>query len=135
VQIENDVYSQIGLVMLIGLTAKNAILIVEFARDAYQGGQPLTDAALAAARLRLRPILMTSFAFVLGCVPLWTASGAGAVARQIMGTTVIGGMLAATLIAVFIIPVLFVAVERIRERTRGTGISPAASPLPAHGDH
>ena len=109
VQIENDVYSQIGLVMLIGLAAKNAILIVEFAKDAYEGGQPLADAALAAARLRLRPILMTSFAFVLGCVPLWTASGAGSVARQIMGTTVIGGMLAATLIAVFIIPVLFVA--------------------------
>ena len=75
VQIENDVYSQIGLVMLIGLTAKNAILIVEFAKDAYERGQPLTEAALAAARLRLRPILMTSFAFVLGCVPLWTASG------------------------------------------------------------
>jgi hydrophobic/amphiphilic exporter-1 (mainly G- bacteria), HAE1 family len=135
VQIEIDVYSQIGLVMLIGLTAKNAILIVEFAKDAHEGGHPLTEAALAAARLRLRPILMTSFAFVLGCVPLWTASGAGAVARQIMGTTVIGGMLASTLIAVFIIPVLFVAVERIRERRTGTGVSPAASPLPAHGDH
>ena len=119
VQIETDVYSQIGLVMLIGLTAKNAILIVEFAKDAYEGGQPLADAALAAARLRLRPILMTSFAFVLGCVPLWTASGAGSVARQIMGTTVIGGMLAATLIAVFIIPVLFVAVrEDRREKDR-----------------
>ena len=124
VQIENDVYSQIGLVMLIGLAAKNAILIVEFAKDAYEGGQPLADAALAAARLRLRPILMTSFAFVLGCVPLWTASGAGSVARQIMGTTVIGGMLAATLIAVFIIPVLFVVVERIGQRRTGTGVSP-----------
>jgi HAE1 family hydrophobic/amphiphilic exporter-1 len=134
VQIENDVYSQIGLVMLIGLTAKNAILIVEFAKDAYEGGQPLTEAALAAARLRLRPILMTSFAFVLGCVPLWTASGAGSVARQIMGTTVIGGMLAATLIAIFIIPVLFVVVERIGQRGTGKGVSPAASPLPAHGD-
>jgi hydrophobic/amphiphilic exporter-1 (mainly G- bacteria), HAE1 family len=134
VQIENDVYSQIGLVMLIGLTAKNAILIVEFAKDAYEGGQPLTDAALAAARLRLRPILMTSFAFVLGCVPLWTASGAGSVARQIMGTTVIGGMLAATLIAVFVIPVLFVATERVRERTTGRGMSAITPPLPAHGD-
>src|SRR4030095_5252316 len=110
VQIETNVYTQIGLVMLIGLTAKNAILIVEFAKTAYEGGQSLSEAALAAARLRLRPILMTSFAFVLGCVPLWTASGAGSVARQIMGTTVIGGMLAATLIAVFIIPVLFVVV-------------------------
>ena len=134
VQIETDVYSQIGLVMLIGLTAKNAILIVEFAKDAYEGGQPLADAALAAARLRLRPILMTSFAFVLGCVPLWTASGAGSVARQIMGTTVIGGMLAATLIAVFIIPVLFVAAERIGQRMTGTGVSPVTPPLPAHGD-
>ena len=129
VQIENDVYSQIGLVMLIGLTAKNAILIVEFAKDAYEGGQPLTEAALAAARLRLRPILMTSFAFVLGCVPLWTASGAGSVARQIMGTTVIGGMLAATLIAVFIIPVLFVVVERIgAEKNEGQACLPPRLP-------
>jgi HAE1 family hydrophobic/amphiphilic exporter-1 len=97
-------------------------------------GQPLADAALAAARVRLRPILMTSFAFVLGCVPLWTASGAGSVARQIMGTTVIGGMLAATLIAVFIIPVLFVVVEKISQRRTGTSMSLTTSPLPAHGD-
>jgi len=116
VQIENDVYSQIGLVMLIGLAAKNAILIVEFAKDKYEQGMPLAEAALEGAKTRLRPILMTSFAFVLGCVPLWTASGAGSVARQIMGTTVIGGMLAATLIAVFIIPVLFVLVERFSQR-------------------
>jgi HAE1 family hydrophobic/amphiphilic exporter-1 len=133
VQIENDVYSQIGLVMLIGLTAKNAILIVEFAKDAYEGGQPLTEAALTAARVRLRPILMTSFAFILGCVPLWTASGAGSVARQIMGTTVIGGMLAATLIAVFIIPVLFVVVERIAQTRTPGRVSPVTSPQPAHG--
>ena len=86
-----DVYSQIGLVMLIGLSAKNAILIVEFAKDEFEKGRPLADAALEGARLRLRPILMTSFAFILGCVPLWIATGAGAVARQIMGTTVIGG--------------------------------------------
>jgi HAE1 family hydrophobic/amphiphilic exporter-1 len=116
VQIENDVYSQIGLVMLIGLAAKNAILIVEFAKDKYEQGVPLTEAALEGANVRLRPILMTSFAFILGSVPLWTASGAGSVARQIMGTTVIGGMLAATLIAVFIIPVLFVMVERFSQR-------------------
>src|SRR2546429_4880841 len=134
VQIENDVYSQIGLVMLIGLAAKNAILIVEFAKDAYEKGHPLTEAALAAGRLRLRPILMTSFAFVLGCVPLWTASGAGSVARQIMGTTVIGGMLAATLIAVFIIPVLFVVVEKLSHRKSGMTVAPATSPLPAQGD-
>ena len=79
VQIENDVYSQIGLVMLIGLAAKNAILIVEFAKDEFEKGRPLAEAAMEGARLRLRPILMTSFAFILGCVPLWTASGAGAV--------------------------------------------------------
>src|SRR5712672_526973 len=96
VQIESDVYSQIGLVMLIGLAAKNAILIVEFAKERYERGTPLVDAALEGARLRLRPILMTSFAFILGCVPLWTATGAGSVARQIMGTAVIGGMLAAS---------------------------------------
>jgi len=134
VQIETDVYSQIGLVMLIGLAAKNAILIVEFAKDSYENGQPLVDAALAGARLRLRPILMTSFAFVLGCVPLWTASGAGSVARQIMGTTVIGGMLAATLIAVFIIPVLFVTVEKLSQKRAGVVVGPSTSPLPGHGD-
>ena len=134
VQIENDVYSQIGLVMLIGLAAKNAILIVEFAKDAYEGGQPLVEAALAGARLRLRPILMTSFAFVLGCVPLWTASGAGSVARQIMGTTVIGGMLAATLIAVFIIPVLFVVVEKLSQGKPGITVATEKPRLVAHGD-
>jgi len=134
VQIESDVYSQIGLVMLIGLAAKNAILIVEFAKDAYENGQELTEAALTAARLRLRPILMTSFAFVLGCVPLWIASGAGSVARRIMGTTVIGGMLAATLLAVFVIPVLFVTVERLSQRRRGAAAEPAASLSPAPGE-
>ena len=109
---ENNVYAQIGLVMLIGLAAKNAILIVEFAKLSYQRGTPLLEAALEGARLRLRPIIMTSFAFILGCVPLWRASGSGAVARRIMGTTVIGGMLAATLIAIFLIPVTFYVIER-----------------------
>jgi len=113
VQIENDVYSQIGLVMLIGLAAKNAILIVEFAKDKLESGIGLVDAALEGARLRLRPILMTSFAFILGCVPLWTASGAGSVGRQIMGTTVIGGMLAASAIGIFLIPAIFYTVERV----------------------
>ncbi|MFN2623739.1 MAG: efflux RND transporter permease subunit [Chthoniobacterales bacterium] len=115
---ENNVYAQIGLVMLIGLAAKNAILIVEFAKLAYERGTPLLEAALEGARLRLRPIIMTSFAFILGCIPLWRASGAGAVARRIMGTTVIGGMLAATLLAIFLIPVTFYVIERFAERRK-----------------
>ncbi|MBZ5602108.1 MAG: multidrug efflux RND transporter permease subunit [Acidobacteriia bacterium] len=130
VQIENDVYSQIGLVMLIGLAAKNAILIVEFAKDKYEGGMNLVDAALEGARLRLRPILMTSFAFILGCIPLWTASGAGAVGRQIMGTTVIGGMLAASAIGIFFIPAIFYAVEKLSGARR----EKAPAMLPAQGD-
>jgi HAE1 family hydrophobic/amphiphilic exporter-1 len=134
VQIENDVYSQIGLVMLIGLAAKNAILIVEFAKEEYENGKPLVDAALEGARLRLRPILMTSFAFILGCVPLWIATGAGSVARQIMGTTVIGGMAATTGIAIFIIPALFVLVERVAKR-RGAALSPSVpQPSPSEAD-
>jgi HAE1 family hydrophobic/amphiphilic exporter-1 len=134
VQIENDVYSQIGLVMLIGLAAKNAILIVEFAVDELKKGKPLVDSALEGARLRLRPILMTSFAFILGCVPLWTASGAGAVGRQIMGTTVIGGMLAASAIGIFFIPAIFYVVEKLSGAgKRIPGILPQ-SPAPAQGD-
>ncbi len=110
-KMENDVFAQIGLVMLIGLSAKNAILIVEFARTRYEHGVPLLDAALQGAKVRLRPILMTSFAFILGCVPLWAADGAGAVARKVMGTTVIGGMLAASALAIFLIPVTFYVIE------------------------
>jgi HAE1 family hydrophobic/amphiphilic exporter-1 len=108
-----DVYGQIGLIMLIGLAAKNAILIVEFARDAMEEGRSLTDAALEGARLRLRPILMTSFAFILGCLPLMMASGSGAAGRQILGTVVVAGMLAATALAILVIPVLFVLFERL----------------------
>jgi len=113
---ENNVYAQIGLVMLIGMSAKNAILIVEFAKVEYERGRDVVEAALIAARLRLRPILMTAFAFILGCVPLWTASGSGALSRRILGTVVIGGMLAATLIAIFLIPVMFVVVEKMTAR-------------------
>ena len=113
VQIENDVYSQIGLVMLIGLSAKDAILIVEFAKSQYEKGRPLVDAALEGAKLRLRPILMTSLAFTLGCVPLCIATGAGSVGRQIMGTTVVGGMLAQVALAIVIVPALYVIVERV----------------------
>jgi hydrophobic/amphiphilic exporter-1 (mainly G- bacteria), HAE1 family len=138
VQIENDVYSQIGLVMLIGLAAKNAILIVEFAKDQYEEGKPLVDAALEGARLRLRPILMTSFAFILGCVPLWTASGAGSVARQIMGTAVIGGMLAASALGIFFIPAVFYVVERLSLGKAGRAAmiagTPPPRPSPAGGD-
>ncbi|MGH9582049.1 MAG: efflux RND transporter permease subunit, partial [Bryobacteraceae bacterium] len=115
-QFDLDVYAQIGLVMLIGLAAKNAILIVEFARDEMAKGRDVVDAALEGAKLRLRPILMTSFAFILGCVPLAVASGSGAVGRQILGTVVVTGMLAATALAIFIIPVLFVLFERLALR-------------------
>jgi hydrophobic/amphiphilic exporter-1 (mainly G- bacteria), HAE1 family len=110
---ENNIYAQIGLVMLIGLGAKNAILIVEFAKMGYEQGKPLIDATLEGAKLRLRPILMTSFAFILGCVPLARANGAGALSRQVMGFAVIGGMAAASLIAIFLIPACFYVIEKI----------------------
>jgi HAE1 family hydrophobic/amphiphilic exporter-1 len=125
---ENNVYTQIGLVMLIGLSAKNAILIVEFAKLESKRGTPLIEAALAAARLRLRPILMTAFAFILGTVPLAIASGAGARSRQILGTAVIGGMTAASLIAIFLIPASFYVVERLWQRKEQPVIQPETQP-------
>jgi HAE1 family hydrophobic/amphiphilic exporter-1 len=130
-KMENDVFAQIGLVMLIGLAAKNAILIVEFARTEHERGKPPAEAALAGAKLRLRPILMTSFAFIFGCLPLWTASGAGAVARRIMGTTVVGGMVAASGIAILLIPVIFYLVEKVF-RSAGKNATPTepVEPVP-----
>ena len=117
----NDVYVQIGLVMLVGLAAKNAILIVEFARMKRRAEKiSVVDAALAGARLRFRPILMTSFAFILGVVPLMIAAGAGSAARHSLGTAVFSGMLAATLLGVLIVPVLYVVVERLVGRLRGS---------------
>jgi hydrophobic/amphiphilic exporter-1 (mainly G- bacteria), HAE1 family len=119
--VNNNVYAQIGLIVLIGLSAKNAILIVEFAKTRHERGRPLADAALEGARLRLRPILMTSFAFLLGVLPLAFSHGAGAVARQIMGTTVMGGTAAASLIAIFLIPVTFYAVGKVVDRRKRKG--------------
>jgi hydrophobe/amphiphile efflux-1 (HAE1) family protein len=123
---QNDIYAQIGLVMLIGLAAKNAILIVEFAKLEYERGKPLVEAAIGGARLRLRPILMTSFAFIFGSLPLAIATGAGASARRVLGTAVVFGMSAATLIGIFLIPVFYVLMQRLAERLRG-----ARKPAPA----
>jgi HAE1 family hydrophobic/amphiphilic exporter-1 len=129
-----NIFAQIGFVMLIGLSAKNAILIVEFAKMKFEEGMTLMEAAMEAGRVRLRPILMTSFAFVLGCVPLAMASGAGAISRRVMGIAVIGGMLAATGIAIFVIPALFYLISRIsgvkHEPATVTPSSPAPAPVP-----
>jgi HAE1 family hydrophobic/amphiphilic exporter-1 len=132
---ENDVFTQIGLVMLIGLAAKNAILIVEFAKVEHEGGKPLIDAALAAAKVRLRPILMTAFAFIFGVVPLVLATGAGAHGRVLLGLAVFGGMLAASVIAIFLIPVSFYIVEKLTgSHDRPTPGAPASGRPKTTGD-
>src|SRR6201996_7885329 len=147
---ENDIFSTIGIVMLIGLSAKNAILIVEFAKTNYESGQSISEAALGAARLRFRPIVMTALAFIFGCLPLWIASGAGGASRRILGTVVIGGMFLSTAIGLIFIPVTFAVVEYLSHRyTRGgkgttmdskSNVDPVAlgkaaggPPPPAHG--
>ena len=126
-----DVYAQVGVIMLIGLAAKNAILIVEFAKLRSEDGKDPVTAALEGAQLRLRPILMTSFAFILGCIPLWVATGSGAASRRILGTVVISGMLAATLLGIFLIPLLYVQVEKLatwRARSRAASLEPSPKP-------
>ncbi|MBQ5588052.1 MAG: efflux RND transporter permease subunit, partial [Selenomonadales bacterium] len=119
VGLQNSIYMQIGLIMIIGLAAKNAILIVEFAKVRFDKGMDAIEAAVEGSKLRFRPILMTSFAFIIGCLPLALATGAGAAARNAMGTAVVGGMLSATIIGVFFIPVFFLLIERIRLRIKG----------------
>ncbi|HYV10457.1 MAG TPA: efflux RND transporter permease subunit, partial [Pyrinomonadaceae bacterium] len=135
---DNNVYVQIGLVMLIGLAAKNAILIVEFAKAKHEEGNSLEDAALTSARLRFRPILMTAFAFILGVVPLMKASGAGAGAQNVMGVGVFFGMLVATALGVFIIPGNFTFIEGLGRRKKEKVVAPAVVPATAEaggGDH
>ena len=135
--LDNNIYAQIGLLMLVGLTAKNAILIVEFAKEELERGKPIVEAALSGARRRLRPILMTSFAFIFGCLPLWGASGAGAAARRMLGTSVVSGMLAATLLGIFFIPALFVAVELLTAKLasrRRPAPPPADTPVQVPGE-
>jgi len=131
----NNVFAQIGLIMLIGLAAKNAILIVEFAKVEVEQGKGAVEAALSAARLRLRPILMTAFAFILGVVPLLTASGAGAEARKVMGAVVFSGMLIATILGVLLIPMLFVAVERVIGGAKAHAPVPAVPPQKLATEH
>jgi multidrug efflux pump len=132
----NDIYFQIGLVTLIGLAAKNAILIVEFANQRYEHGLSLRDAALDAARLRFRPIIMTSMAFILGVVPLVVATGAGAASRHSIGTGVLGGMLAATFLAIFFVPLFFVLIRKFSRRSAGIGVEDGmTAPLQGEGKH
>jgi len=132
--LENDIFATIGLIMLIGLSAKNAILIVEFAKSNYEGGQTISEAALNAARIRFRPIVMTALAFIFGCLPLWTASGSGAVSRRILGTVVIGGMTLSTLVGLLLVPAIFAVVEYISHRFGGGGKGTTMDSKHASGD-
>jgi HAE1 family hydrophobic/amphiphilic exporter-1 len=139
--IENNVYTQIGVVLIIALASKNAILIVEFARELHLGGKSIRDAAVAAARLRFRPIIMTSFAFILGVVPLVVATGAGAASRRSIGTAVFGGMISATLLSVFFVPEFFVAAQSLsdwigggRKRAPAEGVALTTVLEPVHVD-
>jgi hydrophobic/amphiphilic exporter-1 (mainly G- bacteria), HAE1 family len=126
--LNDDVYVQIGLVMLIGLSAKNSILIVEFAEQQLEHGKSIIDAAIIAAELRLRPILMTSFAFILGVMPLYLASGAGALGRHSVGTAVVGGMLLSTVLNLFFIPVLYVLFKTVLGKFSRKSPAPVAPP-------
>jgi len=127
--IDDDVYVQIGLVMLIGLSAKNSILIVEFAEQQLEKGKSIIDAAIIASELRLRPILMTSFAFILGVLPLYFASGAGALGRHSVGTAVVGGMLLSTVLNLFFIPVLYVLFKTVLSWLGGKSRGAVAAPV------
>jgi multidrug efflux pump subunit AcrB len=127
---DNDIYGQIGLIMLISLSAKKAILIVEFAKAELEKGKTIVEAALSGARLRLRPILMTSFAFIFGLVPLWYALGGGAAARRLIGTVTIVGMVFSSGIAIFLVPPLFAMVERLSHSTRRVRIEQETTEQP-----
>lgn len=132
---DNNLYTQVGLVLMIALAAKNAILVVEFARELRAEGMPIVDAAVEATRRRFRPIIMTSFAFILGVIPMATATGAGAASQQALGTVVVGGMLASTLFAISFVPVFYILMQRISERKKpktaaGAETAPPAPPAP-----
>jgi HAE1 family hydrophobic/amphiphilic exporter-1 len=132
--LDNNLYTQVGLVLMIALASKNAILVVEFARELHEGGMSIADAAVEATRRRFRPIVMTSFAFILGVVPLMKAGGAGAASQQAIGTVVFGGMLSSTLLAIPFVPVFYVITQQLSERRRKTaaGTKPRADQLPGH---
>jgi multidrug efflux pump len=127
---DNNIFTQIGLIVLVGLASKNAILIVEFAKQLEDAGKSITEAAIEAARLRLRPILMTSFAFILGVVPLVLAKGAGAEMRQALGSAVFFGMLGVTLFGLFLTPVFYVVIRKLTVRFKPTSASEAVAPAP-----